>query len=85
MPDESTEERKLRLYAEGAAQFEPDDIWAAEARAQAVVTCGLCDDDGYRCEGTVVCDHVDRSVIAARGIARVRAVLAAAKAKRETT
>lgn len=44
MPTESTEERKLRLYREGIAQYQSDDIWAAEARARAVAACGLCDE-----------------------------------------
>jgi hypothetical protein len=44
------------------------------AMAAAVVDCFLCDDDGYR--GTVVCDHVDRSEVLARGLAKVRSVLA---------
>ena len=43
------------------------------AMAMAVVECGLCDDDGYR--GTVVCDHVDRSEVLARGLVKVSAVL----------
>lgn len=59
----------------------PDDIWAAQIRAQAVVNCGLCDDEGYH--GAQVCDHVDRSETAARGAALVREALEAAKAKRE--
>lgn len=49
----------------------PDEIWAAEQRRNAVVDCGLCDDDGYR--GSTVCDHVDRTEVAQRGIAAVRA------------
>lgn len=36
--------------------------------------CYICDDDGYRPNGRV-CDHVDRTEIAARGIAKVRAAL----------
>jgi hypothetical protein len=60
----------------------PDDIWAAEQRARAVVACGMCDDDGYR--GVYVCDHVDHAPVNERGVALVREALAAAKAKRET-
>lgn len=80
MPTESTEERKLRLYREGIAQYEPDDIWAADVRAHAVAACSLCDDDGYR--GMSVCDHTDHSGAAARGMAKAREVLAEIKARR---
>lgn len=52
---------------------EPDREWAAQQRALRVVECGWCDDDGYR--GSVVCDHVDHSEAAKRGIARVREVM----------
>ncbi|WP_104182739.1 hypothetical protein [Mycobacterium avium] len=45
----------------------------------AQTVCELCDDDGYKPNG-IVCDHVDRSEIHKRGIAKVRAALAAAKA-----
>ena len=55
----------------------PDDLWAANERAQAralaVVRCGLCDDDGYR--ELAVCDHVDHTEAARRGMAKVREVL----------
>lgn len=44
------------------------------SRAQAIVACGLCDDDGYR--GLLVCNHVDHTAAAERGMARIRAVLA---------
>lgn len=39
----------------------------------AIVDCGLCDDEGYR--GTVVCDHIDRTEIVARGMTKVRTAL----------
>lgn len=42
--------------------------------AQAIVACTLCDDDGYR--GLLVCDHVDHTAAAERGMARIREVLA---------
>lgn len=42
--------------------------------ANAVVECFMCDDDGYR--GAQVCDHIDHAPAAARGMAKVRAVLA---------
>lgn len=44
-----------------------------EFRAQAVIACDLCDDDGYH--GTLVCDHQDHRPAAERGMARIRAVL----------
>ena len=49
---------------------DPDSIWLAQQRAMQTVDCVLCDDHGYR--GGQVCDHVDRTVSAARGIALVR-------------
>lgn len=53
--------------------------WLENARRDtpwifAVVDCGLCDDYGYR--GLLVCDHVDRTETAKRGMAKVRAALA---------
>lgn len=68
------------LDTEPADLDAPDDLWAAEQRAQAVVNCGMCDDDGYR--GVYVCDHVDHSATSERGSALVREALAAAKAKK---
>jgi hypothetical protein len=38
-----------------------------------IANCGLCDADGYR--GAIVCDHIDRSAVVARGMAKVRAAL----------
>lgn len=43
------------------------------SRAQAIVDCGLCDDDGYR--GHRVCDHQDHAPAAERGMARIREIL----------
>lgn len=48
--------------------------------AQAIVACDLCDQDGYR--GCTPCDHQDRSEIAARGSAAVRAALESTKARK---
>jgi hypothetical protein len=39
-----------------------------------IANCGLCDDDGYR--GATVCDHIDHSAAARRGMAKIRAALA---------
>lgn len=47
---------------------EPDDD--PQARAQAIAACALCDDDGYR--GGTVCDHVDHSAAAKRGMDTIR-------------
>lgn len=71
---ETEMERKLRLYDEGCAEFARTD---PEARAYAVTKCQLCDDQGYR--GNYVCDHVDRTETARRGIAACRAALEAMK------
>lgn len=70
----------------GYAQRQADRIRAydeamAEARATstrhleraAIDACTLCDSDGYR--GLAVCDHIDRSDIARRGIDACRAAL----------
>lgn len=52
----------------------PDREWsAAQARALAIVACTLCDDDGYRLHQ--VCDHVDHTEAAKRGMAKVRRAL----------
>lgn len=40
----------------------------------AIDNCDLCDPDGYR-NGGIVCDHIDRTATAARGIAACRAAL----------
>lgn len=51
---------------------------AATKRA-AIAECELCDTDGYR--GNRVCDHIDRTAVAARGSAAVREVLAAKRVR----
>ena len=52
----------------------PDDVYAAEVRAMAVVNCGLCNDDGMR--GMHRCDHrTDHAAAAARGMAAIREIL----------
>ena len=45
-----------------------DELWAARHRA--ILNCSLCDNDGYR--SSAVCDHVDHSETAKRGMDRVR-------------
>lgn len=47
---------------------------------RAIADCGLCDDDGYR--GALVCDHVDRSETAQRGLELIRAELAKIAARK---
>ena len=39
-----------------------------------IAHCELCDDDGYR-NGAVVCDHIDHSLAAKRGMYLIRQVL----------
>ena len=39
-------------------------------RAAEVANCRLCDTDGYR--GSNVCDHIDHSTAAKRGMAMIR-------------
>ena len=41
-----------------------------ELRHQAITECTICDDDGYH--GNIVCDHIDRTETAARGIDQIR-------------
>ena len=40
---------------------------------QDIAHCELCDDDGYH--GSVVCDHIDHSLAAKRGMYLIRQVL----------
>ena len=42
-------------------------------RLAGIRRCGLCDSDGYR--GGQVCDHVDHTEAAKRGMAMVRAAM----------
>lgn len=49
----------------------PDTEWFAAHRRHAIDGCGLCDTDGLA--GGFPCDHTDRSAVAARGMAAVRA------------
>jgi hypothetical protein len=58
----------------------PDDIWAAEARAMAIVNCDMCDDEGYR--GVYVCDHIDHAAETEHGRALVKAELERIRNKR---
>lgn len=46
---------------------------AALAAERAIAGCGLCNDDGYR--GSTVCDHIDHTEAAKRGMALVRATM----------
>jgi hypothetical protein len=69
---EERRQERIARYEEGIRELDAPDT--RHLTAQAIVDCELCDDDGYR--GNRVCDHVDRSEIAARGSAAVRAALA---------
>lgn len=66
MPDADP---KLRLDEDGHVII--DGPTPTELRIQAIQNCELCDDEGYR--GSAVCDHIDRTDTAARGIAQIRA------------
>lgn len=50
-------------------------------RTQAIRSCTLCDENGYRM-GSTVCDHIDHRPIYARGMAAVNAVLEEARRSR---
>jgi hypothetical protein len=52
----------------------------AHLRAQAIVNCGLCDDEGYR--GVYVCDHIDHAAETEHGRALVKAELERIRNKR---
>lgn len=52
-----------------------DDEDNAHVAPFAVDACTLCDSDGYR-PNLAICDHVDRTETARRGIAACRAALA---------
>ncbi|MEE3066607.1 MAG: hypothetical protein VYA67_22140 [Actinomycetota bacterium] len=58
-----------------AAQAEDPEPDTAHLTAEAIDACGLCDDEGYRANGTV-CDHIDRTDTARAGSAACRAILA---------
>jgi len=63
---------RIRAYDEAMAAANAENATHLEARA--IANCQLCDTDGYRPNHTV-CDHVDRTAIAARGAAACRAAL----------
>lgn len=62
-PDQSTAARRHRHTITDQAEARRNQI--------RIANCRLCNDDGYR--GATVCDHIDRSAVAARGMAAVRA------------
>lgn len=66
---------RLRRYDE--AMLESNTRSKSHLTASEIANCTLCDNEGYRPAG--VCDHLDRTHIAAAGIARVRAALAKGK------
>jgi hypothetical protein len=64
---------RLRRYDEAMAE---SGCGCTEHFTQlAIDNCSLCDHDGYRPNGAV-CDHIDRTDIARRGMEKVRAALA---------
>lgn len=72
-------ERQRRYDAQiAAARTEDPEPDTAHLTSQAIASCRLCDNEGYRPNGTV-CDHQDRTVTATRGMAKVRAALAQEK------
>lgn len=68
------ERRQERIAQYGAAMVDLDVPSAAHLTAQAITNCTRCDSDGYR--GGTVCDHIDHTQAAERGMAAVRAALA---------
>lgn len=50
--------------------FVRPEIIDRRAAARAIEACDLCDSDGYR--GGMVCDHIDHTEAAKRGMAMVR-------------
>jgi hypothetical protein len=62
---------RIRAYDDVMVQAHDD----AHLDPAEIAACTLCDDQGYRRNGCV-CDHVDRTDIAARGMQKVRAALA---------
>lgn len=59
--------------AERAAVDRAERVRTAQAAAEAVAACDLCDADGY--QGARVCDHTDRADVSRRGINLVRSAI----------
>lgn len=64
---ETDRAHRERLYREGCAEAPPIELDHA-TKIQAIVNCGLCDDDGYH--GNRVCDHREHSTPAGRQAAK---------------
>ena len=64
-PDQSAAARQHRNTVTTQAE--------AARNAMRIVNCPLCDDNGYR--GSTVCDHIDHTPAAKRGMARIREVM----------
>ena len=62
---------RFKAYDDAMAARDHDRT--AHLTAAAIANCTLCDDQGYR--GRAVCDHIDRSDIARRGLEACRAAL----------
>lgn len=75
MPDHHAQAKAA--YAEHIRDLDlPND---AHLSAEAIANCGQCDGQGYR--GNRVCDHVDHTAAAKRGLAACREALAAKQLK----
>jgi hypothetical protein len=62
---------RIKAYDDAMAAAHADSM--PHLTRKAIDACDRCDEDGYR--NGVVCDHVNRSDIAARGAAACRAAL----------
>lgn len=61
-------------YGENPEPEAPADARQRRLAAEMAITrCDLCDDDGYR--GPTVCDHIDHTEAAKRGMAMIRATM----------
>jgi hypothetical protein len=66
--------RREQQYRDGCAEAIRND---PTMRATLIAECTLCDPDGYR--GSTVCDHIDHTEAAKRGMELVRAEIAKTK------
>lgn len=71
---EERQAARIRAYDQAMAEARENN--QAHLEQAAIDNCELCDREGYRRpELTIVCDHIDRTTIAARGAAACRAAL----------
>ena len=57
-----------RQYRAAMADYAAENATHHDPRA--IVACDLCDDEGYR--GLTVCDHIDHTAAARRGMEKIR-------------